>query len=411
MASLKKESIYLYLIQASNFIIPLVTLPYLTKVLGLSSLGKLGIAQSIFFFIGFIVDFGFTYSAARDISLSNDAEEKNKIFINIQFLRLLIFVLIALVSSIFVLTLNSSENELYLIAIFSSISFVLIPAWYFNGISSNSILALYTLLFKVLMLIPIFLFVKDESDYVIAFIVQNASLIILGVIIISYIKIKEKIRIKIEYLNIHYSLKKLSEGFDTFSGSAISIIYTTGVPFIIKLALGDYWVGVYVLVEKIVSILKQMFTPIMQACYSKICKLYESDSYREINKLNKIILSIYFFLVVVAMIFNYCFGDFIIEKFFGNQKILIEYIFYSIVLQFIVGCSLILIYGNIIPAGGGYLLKKIYIISAIIFSMLIFCFFDILTLSSIYYIIMITELCIVVFSVYLMKNKALGIFK
>ena len=45
---LKKETIYLYIVLGANFLLPLITIPYLTKVLGLSGFGLFGYSQTIF---------------------------------------------------------------------------------------------------------------------------------------------------------------------------------------------------------------------------------------------------------------------------------------------------------------------------------------------------------------------------
>jgi len=412
MKNLRKEAIYLYSIQMGNFIIPLLTLPYLTKTLGLVGLGKLGIAQTIFFFMGFLIDFGFTYSASKDVSLNNSNRlNLNKIYTNVQLLRFLIFCVIALISILTILQLDIAieDRKLYLVAVLSSFSFVLIPNWLFNGLSINSVLSFSSLILKILTLFPIFFLIKDGSDYLLAFIFQNSILVILGVILSIYIGFNKKILINFKYVELNYMKKNLKDGFDVFSGSALSIVYTTLVPILVKKSLGDKWVGIYVLVEKIVSLLKQMFMPVIQAYYARICILYNENKLSEIKSIVNKVFLFYAGLTFFAIAINALFGRAIIEVFFNNQQILFKYIFISILGQFVVGLSILVLYGGILPSGNGYILKKIYAKASIFFFILIAFMWDFLTLDLIYYAVITVELMIVInASVFLINKKREG---
>ncbi|HCJ3408385.1 TPA: oligosaccharide flippase family protein, partial [Klebsiella pneumoniae] len=68
-ANVGRETIYLYLVQISNIILPLVLVPYLAHVLGVEFFGKLSYAQAISYIAIFFVDFGFNFSAARNIGI------------------------------------------------------------------------------------------------------------------------------------------------------------------------------------------------------------------------------------------------------------------------------------------------------------------------------------------------------
>lgn len=407
MNSLRKESIYLYAIQITNLAIPLLTLPYFTKVLGLAGLGKLGVAQTIFFFMGFVIDFGFTYSASRYISLDKSDKKKiDRTYTNVQLLRLFIYLFTSLViiSIILALNLSHQEKSTYIVAVVSSFSFLLIPNWLFNGLGINSALALMTLLFRALTLIPIFLLVNDSEDYVIAFLIQNSSLIILGIFVSLYIKIKKKVKIDISHLDLNYMKEILKDGFDAFSGSALSVVYTTGIPILVKMTLGDVYVGVYILVERILSILKQLFMPIIQAYYATICILYDRKKISEIKSIMKKITIFYVMITSLALIVNLFIGRWVIEIFFDNQQIVYPYIFISIIGQFVVGLSIITIYGNILPSGNGYVLKKLYAQAAFIFLVIVLVLQNYLTLGIVYFIVIFIELLIVIEAQFYIKK-------
>ena len=55
-------------IQLVNFIIPLITLPYLTRTLGVEMFGKIAFVQVVMTFASLFTDFGFSWSATREIA-------------------------------------------------------------------------------------------------------------------------------------------------------------------------------------------------------------------------------------------------------------------------------------------------------------------------------------------------------
>ena len=140
MSNIRKESIHLYIIQFVNYIVPLISLPYLTQVLTLNGMGKLGLAQSIFLLAQALIDFGLTYTAGREVSLHLESKkELRKIYTNVQFLRFLLYLSLSLVASIVLYCIDVNDKSLYYIAIISSGAFVFLPLWVFNGLSKNSI--------------------------------------------------------------------------------------------------------------------------------------------------------------------------------------------------------------------------------------------------------------------------------
>ena len=74
----------MYFVQAARYIIPLLTIPYIARVLGVSSWGMLAFTQAFSLYLFLFVDFGFELSATRKISTNiNNSHEKSKILINV----------------------------------------------------------------------------------------------------------------------------------------------------------------------------------------------------------------------------------------------------------------------------------------------------------------------------------------
>ena len=60
--------VFLILLKAASFIFPLITLPYLSKVIGVEKFGAIAFAAAVMTFVETITDWGFNYTATRDVA-------------------------------------------------------------------------------------------------------------------------------------------------------------------------------------------------------------------------------------------------------------------------------------------------------------------------------------------------------
>lgn len=83
---------YLSLLQIANFLLPLVTLPYLAPVIGVEGFGKIAFAAVIMVWMQTIADWGFHFTATRDVAKNRDDWVKvSQIFSSVLWSRILLF--------------------------------------------------------------------------------------------------------------------------------------------------------------------------------------------------------------------------------------------------------------------------------------------------------------------------------
>ena len=87
-----KNGMWLYLLQIFNTIIPLLTLPYVTRVLGQGGYGTFSIALNVIAYLQVLIEYGFEMSATREIAISDKTPEKiRKIYSCVIYARLMLF--------------------------------------------------------------------------------------------------------------------------------------------------------------------------------------------------------------------------------------------------------------------------------------------------------------------------------
>ena len=142
----------LLVLQAANYLLPLLILPFLVRVLGTDKFGLVMFAQSLAVFLTVFVDFGFNLSGTREISLARDDKNKlSEIFNAIMIVKLLLIVvafgILCIIVNVF--TRFSIDKNVYLLSFGIVIGQALFPVWFFQGIENSKnetfkILLIYT---------------------------------------------------------------------------------------------------------------------------------------------------------------------------------------------------------------------------------------------------------------------------
>ncbi|SDB94082.1 polysaccharide transporter, PST family [Acinetobacter boissieri] len=410
MNSIKKEMSYLYLIQISNLVIPLLVFPYMVHTLGVVGMGKIGFAQTLFMLFTFLIDFGFNLSGAKNIGIKVEKNESiNSIYSNIQAFKAFVFfsivVMVSIITQLF--SFDSTDENIILIVTLFSFSSVLIPNFLFNGLNQNSTLAIISFIVRVILIIPIFIFVKTIEDVLIAIVFILGNSLITG-ILVQFLIFKKKIVIfRKEYLNKITCLLEVKEAFHNYSASFFTLGFTYLIPLVVKYSLGDYALGIYTMVDKLISIFRQLYNPVVQSFFAKICIAYTNQDKNLYFKYIKQISVIFFVLGFGALVANFFVGEYILSLIFGKNIDLWRYLNLAIITQIIVSVAILLVNFYILPSERSYILKKIYFAAFLIFIPTVYFFQKAMGLDGIYYAMQVIELLItLVLVLYLYKHKS-----
>ena len=123
-------------LQFASYILPLITLPYLTYVLGPDKFGLTQYAISLITYFQMFTDYGFNLSATRELAIVREDKKKvSEIFNTVMFIKIILTVLSFLIILAIVSLVPKFNNDadVYLLTFGIVIGYVLFPTWLFQG--------------------------------------------------------------------------------------------------------------------------------------------------------------------------------------------------------------------------------------------------------------------------------------
>ena len=189
--SILLNTIYAYLLQLSGLLIPLLTAPILSRVLGANLLGKVAYTNSIAIFFTTVATFCTTAYGFREVArVRNDRKELSKLYSEVMYIKAVFSGILILVYFPFSVVLSKSYGELPLLLIQGLLLVfnVFSIDWFFQGMEDYKYVTIRTLAVRVVSVTAIFLFVKDKQGYLLFALISVFALAANNILNIFYVK-------------------------------------------------------------------------------------------------------------------------------------------------------------------------------------------------------------------------------
>ncbi len=259
---------YLSALQIATLLLPLITYPYLIRVLGEELYGLVVFTQVVAGYFGVFISFGFSMLGVQEVSIYRENKKKlSEIVSVITFTKsvclLFSFVIIFAYLNLF----NVQYKWLFALAFWVCLLDIVFPTWFFQGIEKMKFITIISLINKILFTILIFIVIKERND-VLWLPISN----IVGTIVSGWLSfhLLRKEGVKFVFPTLQITWKYIQKSYHFFLSNVLIQIYANSNKAVVGYFLGMGAVAHYDLAEKIVNLIKIPQTLISQTVYPRV---------------------------------------------------------------------------------------------------------------------------------------------
>ena len=267
---------------ALNLIFPLITFPYVSRVLSVDGMGIYNFSNTYVNYFVLIAGLGVATYAVREGAKYRDNKEQISEFASQIFTINMVSTLIAyllLIGSL--LIFSNLRNYVTCILVFSlQLFFTTIGTeWLYTIYEEYQYITIRSIVFKIISIVLLFLLVHSSNDYLwYAAITVFAGV---GSNILNYIHAKSFCKIKfVRDTNWKYHLKPI---LTIFASSVAVTIYVYSDNTILGLMKNDYAVGIYSTSVKIYQIAQSLLSAVLTVTIPRLAMLWGQRRRREYN--------------------------------------------------------------------------------------------------------------------------------
>jgi PST family polysaccharide transporter len=303
----------LAVLQGANYILPLITFPYLVRVLGVEKFGLLAFATATVTYFQILTDYGFNLSATRDISIHRENKEKvQEIFSSVMIIKFGLLILSFFLLIILILSFDKFRKdwEIFVLSFGMVVGQVLFPVWFFQGMERMKYITFLNILAKVIFTVAIFIFVREASDYLYVPLLNSLGFIIAG--ILGLWIVFRDFEVSFKFVGLKELKRQLKEGWYIFISEISGNIYGRGTTIILGFVSNNTVVGYYSVAERVMKAIAGLSQPFAQALYPYVMRT-KFNSFKTVFKYS-------FIGSLFISIFLYLFSGIIMEFFKIHNK-------------------------------------------------------------------------------------------
>ncbi len=314
MKSTNKNFLYNLIYQIFIFIIPLITIPYISRVLGVDNVGIYSYTYSIVNYFMLASMLGINNYGSREIAKSSyDKEKKSKTFFSIYYLQLFCTILMCALFIIFYYLYDYKYNVVLLIQMLYLFSCAFDINWYFFGVEKFKITISRNIIIKLLSLVFIFAFVKTKNDLWIYTLILSCSTLISQV----YLWLFMKKEVNLTQVTLKEIFSHLPKCLTLFIPVLAYSIYRVMDKTMLGSISNTIQLGNYESAEKIINIPLSIITALGTVMLPHMSKAKEN----EFNEKIKNTFKLCFFILFPIFVGLFIVADDFSTVFFGKEFI------------------------------------------------------------------------------------------
>lgn len=282
MSKITTNFIYNVALTISTFLINLIIFPYVSRILGVDNIGRVGFVNNVISYFSLFALLGIRTVGIREIAAAgNDRKKRSEVYSSLMsLLGVTTFVVtIIYIICVFFIPRFAQEKELLLIGTSSLFFTSFLIEWFYQGIEDFRYITIRTVLIKILYAVAVFAFVKAADDIYFYYILTVLVVVVNSLINLVYSK---------KFCDLRFYFR----GIKSFLKPIISLgaynimvsMYTTFNVIYLGFVASDAEVGYYYTSTKVYSIIIGVFfafTGVMLPRMSSLISENRLDEYKE----------------------------------------------------------------------------------------------------------------------------------
>lgn len=315
---LKKNFFYQTVYELLLILLPLLTSPYIARVLGAEKLGIYSLSYAIAYYFQLFAALGIKYHGTRTIaSVKNNQEELNKKYSEILTFHILFSIICIILYIVYLLVFVKSNFIISLIQILNVLAIMVDVSWFFFGMEKFKLSTTINSIIRIITVILIFVLVKEKADLWKYTLIMSSGIFLgqlsLWIYIPKYVKfVKPKIR------NVFQHIKPMLILF-------LPILAVSLFRYMDKIMLGfitnKIQVGLYENADKVINMPMTVIISFSTVMLPRITTLISTGN-KERSEYYTTLSYRYMELIAIGMCFGlYCVADLFSLIFWGEEFI------------------------------------------------------------------------------------------
>jgi len=313
-----QNAIALYAVQFVLTLLPLLTLPWMARVLGLAELGVVLFTQSFAFLVGMLIEYGFGLSATRRIARERDDPAAMAATVGaVQAAKLLLIGIATIGALVALVAVREFREDPRLLAFGWALAALtgLNPFWFFTGVERLRLVAFVDVAVRLLITAAILLVVREEGQgFRVLWIWTLGSALSLTVLTTIMYR-----QVALRRPAPGAPRLALTEGWALFVTTASVSLYTSGVVFMLGLVTSNARLAMFAAAERIARVALRAIGPVASAAYPRVSHMLSVGRTDRAQQLSFLVLTFVTAVAVLSAALLYVSAPTVVRLLFGAR--------------------------------------------------------------------------------------------
>jgi PST family polysaccharide transporter len=236
----------LFSVQVANFLLPLLTVPYVVRIIGPERLGLLNFSLAYVTYFSLIINYGFDLAAVRSIAANRyDRVATSRIFSEVMAGKVILWGLSTVIFACVTFGSPTFREHwlLHVCTYITCISTVLSPFWVYQAMEDLGRVAMFNLLVKLMFTGAVFLVIHQPDDYVWQNLVLSISQVLINGIALGVAA--KRFGIRFFWPSVVQLVARFKADATLFFSNVMITLYASSTVFFLGILSTAYAVGLY----------------------------------------------------------------------------------------------------------------------------------------------------------------------